>query len=84
MNSSHQYDRGYVTRFDFTKLNIYLIEHEIPHRILCKTAHISTETLYRMLNNYDVYTSTIQNVLEALDILEPNKKHTPDDIYDYV
>lgn len=72
--------RGYETRFDFTKLQKYMINHHISRRVLCDKANISDETLSKVLNGYSVCTSTIDNVLAGLDKCEPSRKHKLSDI----
>lgn len=75
--------RGYKTRFNFTKLSIYMKENHITRRKLCKESNISDETLSKVLHGYCIYTSTIDNIINGLDACVPSRKHKLNDICDY-
>lgn len=84
MNEIKNNSRWYETRFDFTKLRVYMNEHKISQRKLGKYSHLSQETIYKVLNNYDVTLLSVQSIIEALDEIEPNIKHSFNDICEYV
>ena len=71
------------TRFNYDKLFIFLKCKHVSERTFSMISGISRETINRLKNNECVYTSTLDCVIKALDVIEPNIIHSLWDICTY-
>ena len=85
MKPIYNHKRSYPTNFHYDRLKQYLILLHISHkRFAEKYCHISSDVLAKVLRGDSTTTATLDSIICGLDQLDKSKKHTFDDICEYI